>query len=150
LAKKGDALQWGGRTLCVGGLFPTADGRAHFAALVPPELYLPEGEFLMGCRRGRQFNSMVQEDRDPLTGARRTDVLMSQQDGDALGLRDGDAIIVRSDVGELEGRYKRAAIKPRNVQVHWPEGNALLRRGATDPVCGIPDYHTTVRIERVK
>jgi len=150
LAKKGDALQWGGRTLCIGGVFPTADGRAHFAALVPPELHLPDGEFLMGCRRGRQFNSMVQEDRDPLTGARRTDVLMSQQDGDALGLRDGDAIIVCSDVGKLEGRYKRAAIKPRNVQVHWPEGNALLRRGATDPVCGIPDYHTTVRIERVK
>jgi len=150
LAKKGDALQWGGRTLCTGGVFPTADGRAHFTALVPPELYLPEGEFLMGCRRGRQFNSMVQEDRDPLTGARRTDVLMSQQDGDVLGLRDGDAIIVWSDVGELEGRYKRAAIKPRNVQVHWPEGNALLRRGATDPVCGIPDYHTTVRIKRVK
>jgi predicted molibdopterin-dependent oxidoreductase YjgC len=148
LAKKGDALQWGGRTLCEDGVFPTSDGRAHFATLAPPELNIPEGEFLMACRRGRQFNSMVQEDRDPLTGARRIDVLMSQADGDALGLRDGDAIVLRSGVGELAGRYKRAAIKPRNVQVHWPEGNVLLRRGATDPVCGIPDYHTTVRVER--
>jgi molybdopterin-dependent oxidoreductase alpha subunit len=148
LSKKGDAVQWGGRTLCKDGVFPTPDGRAHFATLAPPELNIPEGEFLMACRRGRQFNSMVQEDRDPLTGARRADVLMSAQDGDALGLRDGDAIVLRSGVGELAGRYKRAAIKPRNVQVHWPEGNVLLHRGATDPVCGIPDYHTTVRVER--
>jgi len=148
LSKKGHAVQWGGRTLCKDGVFPTPDGRAHFATLAPPELNIPEGEFLMACRRGRQFNSMVQEDRDPLTGARRADVLMSAQDGDALGLRDGDAIVLRSGVGELAGRYKRAAIKPRNVQVHWPEGNVLLRRGVTDPVCGIPDYHTTVRVER--
>ena len=148
LSKKGHAVQWGGRTLCKDGVFPTPDGRAHFATLAPPELNIPEGEFLMACRRGRQFNSMVQEDRDPLTGARRADVLMSAQDGDALGLRDGDAIVLRSGVGELAGRYKRAAIRPRNVQVHWPEGNVLLRRGVTDPVCGIPDYHTTVRVER--
>jgi molybdopterin-dependent oxidoreductase alpha subunit len=148
LRKKGDALQWGGRTLCKDGAFGTADGLAHFASLTPPEVTIPEGEFLMGCRRGRQFNSMVQADRDPLTGARRADVLISKDDGDALGLSEGDAIILRSDVGELVGRYKPASIKRRNVQVHWPEGNALLRRGATDPVCGIPDYHTTVTVER--
>jgi molybdopterin-dependent oxidoreductase alpha subunit len=150
LHKKGDAIQWGGRTLCKDGAFGTVDGLAHFATLVPPEVKIPEGEYLMACRRGRQFNSMVQADRDPLTGARRADVLIAKADGDALGLREGDAIVLRSDVGELAGRYKPAAIKPRNVQVHWPEGNALLKRGATDPVCGIPDYHTTVTIERAQ
>lgn len=149
LRKKGDAIQWGGRTLCKDGAFGTADGLAHFANLTPPEVNIPEGHFLMACRRGRQFNSMIQADRDPLTGARRADVLISKDDGDALGLSEGDAIVLRSEVGELAGRYKPAAIKRRNVQVHWPEGNALLRRGATDPVCGIPDYHTTVTVERV-
>ena len=146
LRAKGDSVQWGGPLLCEGGLFPTADGRARFAALVPPEVEIPEGEFLLSCRRGRQFNSMVQEDRDPLTGARRTDVLMSEEDGTALGLRRGDEVILRSGAGELRGRYRAMAMKGRNVQVHWPEGNVLLRRGATDPVCGIPDYHTTVTI----
>jgi len=146
LRAKGDSVQWGGPLLCEGGLFPTADGRARFAALVPPEVEIPEGEFLLSCRRGRQFNSMVQEDRDPLTGARRTDVLMSEEDGAALGLRRGDEVILRSGTGELRGRYRAMAMKGRNVQVHWPEGNVLLRRGATDPVCGIPDYHTTVTI----
>jgi len=148
LRKKGDALQWGGRTLCKDGVFGTSDGRARFVPLTPPEVTIPEGSFLMACRRGRQFNSMVQADRDPLTGARRLDVLMAREDGDALGLRDGDPIVLRSDVGELAGHYKPAPIKRRNVQVHWPEGNALIRRGATDPVCGIPDYHTVVSVER--
>ena len=101
----------------------------------------------MSCRRGRQFNSMVQADRDPLTGARRRDVMMSAADGEALGLHDGDEVTVRSDVGEFQGKFKAAAIKGRNVQIHWPEANVLIRRGATDPVCGIPDYHTIVTVE---
>ena len=149
LRKKGDAVQWGGPRLCEGGAFATADGRARFAPLVPPEVRIPDGQFLMSCRRGRQFNSMVQADRDPLTGARRSDVLMNAEDGDALGLRSGDSVLVRSDAGEFQGRFRAAAMKRRNVQVHWPEANALIRRGATDPVCGIPDYHTTVTVERV-
>ena len=148
LHKKGDALQWGGPRLCDGGRFATPDGRARFAPLTPPEVNIPEGQFLMSCRRGRQFNSMVQADRDPLTGARRTDVLMNPEDAVALGLRAGDAVIVRSGVGEFHGSYRAAEMKGRNVQIHWPEANVLIRRGATDPVCGIPDYHTTVSVER--
>ena len=148
LRKKGDAVQWGGPMLCEGGVFPMPNGRAKFAPLAPPEVAIPEGQFIMSCRRGRQFNSMVQADRDPLTGARRTDVLMSVDDGIELGLRDGDDVVVRSEVGELRGRFKAAAMKRRNVQIHWPEANVLIRRGATDPVCGIPDYHTTVAVDR--
>jgi anaerobic selenocysteine-containing dehydrogenase len=149
LRVKGDALQWGGPRLCEGAVFPTSDGRARFTPLAPPEVSLPDGAFIMSCRRGRQFNSMVQADRDPLTGARRNDVLMSPEDGAALGLRKGERVIVRSEAGEFEGRYKPAPMKGRNVQIHWPEANALIRRGATDPVCGIPDYHATVTVERM-
>ena len=58
LRVKGDSVQWGGPLLCEDGLFPTADGRARFAALVPPEVEIPEGEFLLSCRRGRQFNGV--------------------------------------------------------------------------------------------
>ncbi len=146
LKQKGDAFQWGGPRLCEGNRFATKDGKAHFTSLSPPEVVIPEGQFLLSTRRGRQFNSMVQSERDPLTGARRDDVLMSKADADGLGLKDGDPILLKSDVGEMRGKCKIAPVKARNVQVHWPEGNVLLRRGATDPVCGIPDYNTVVRI----
>ena len=41
-------------------------------------------------------------------------------------------------------RAKLVAIRPRNLQVHWPEGSVLLRRGVCDPDCGIPDYNAVV------
>jgi molybdopterin-dependent oxidoreductase alpha subunit len=146
LKRKGDAFQWGGPRLCENGSFPTRDGKAHFAALTPPELDVPEGWFLLSSRRGRQFNSMVQGDRDTLVGARRSDVLISPEDAARIGISEGRALVLRSDVGELRATCKVADIRPGNVQVYWPEGNVLLRRGAVDPVCGIPDYNTTVQI----
>jgi predicted molibdopterin-dependent oxidoreductase YjgC len=146
LARAGDQVQWGGRLLCEDGRFPTEDGRAHFAVVEPPEDTVPAGHYLLSTRRGKQFNSMVQADRDPLTGARRTDVLISQADAGALRLASGDAVLVRSKAGELQGRALVAPIKSRNVQVHWPEGNVLLERGACDPQCGIPDYNTYVEL----
>jgi molybdopterin-dependent oxidoreductase alpha subunit len=150
LKKKGDAFQWGGPRLCDGGAFPTIDGKARFTPLSPPEEEIPEGRFLLSTRRGKQFNSMVQARRDPLTGAVREDVLMNADDARSLGLRDGDPVLLKSEIGEYQGRCKIAAIKSRNLQVHWPEGSVLLRRGAVDPVCGIPDYNTTVEVVPVK
>ncbi len=149
LARKGDHVQWGGRILCRDGVFPTADGRARFGVVTPPESALPEGRFMMSTRRGKQFNSMIHRQRDPLNGALRDDVLISKTDAAALGLQDGAAIIVRSDVGEMRGRAKIAEIKPRNVQVHWPEAQPLLRRGTVDPQCGVPDYNAVVEIAPV-
>jgi molybdopterin-dependent oxidoreductase alpha subunit len=152
LRKAGDAIQWGGPRLCEGPdgqRFPTPDGKAAFVPVQPPETALPDGAFLMSTRRGKQFNSMVQAKRDPLNGALREDVLMNEADVRALGLQDGAAIVLRSEAGEYRGRAKVAPIKERNVQVHWPEGNRLLKHGQTDPVCGIPDYNAVVRIEPV-
>ena len=146
LSKPGDAIQWGGELLCNGGEFKTSDGRAHFVPVTPPELELPEGRFLLSTRRGKQFNSMVQAERDPLTGAKRRDVLMSNADAESLGLKEGYPILLRSEAGEFEGHVKIMHIKPRNVQVHWPEANSLIRRGSCDPLCGIPDYNAIVEI----
>jgi molybdopterin-dependent oxidoreductase alpha subunit len=146
LRKKGDALQWGGPMLCQAARFPTRDGRASFTPLAPPETAIPEGWFLLSTRRGKQFNSMVQGARDPLVGARREDVLMSPEDARALGLVAGAPLLLRSQTGELRGRCKPVPIKPRNVQVYWPEANVLIQRGVTDPVCGIPDYNTLVQV----
>ena len=45
LQKTGDAFQYGGRHLCAGGKFPTADGKAHFRAVALPNLDRVPGEF---------------------------------------------------------------------------------------------------------
>ena len=146
LKKKGDAVQWGGRRLCDGPHFPTADKKAHFAALAPPERKLARGQFYVTTRRGKQFNSMVQSDYDPLTGSHRDEVFMSPEDAAALVLANGAAITLKNDLGEFHGRVKIVSIRPGNLQVHWPEGNHLLRRGVHDPACGIPDYNAVVEI----
>jgi anaerobic selenocysteine-containing dehydrogenase len=150
LARKGDQVQWGGPRLCERAgrpHFPTPDGRAR-AATVPlgATLFADGGQFRVSTRRGKQFNSMVWDDRDPLTGAARDEVLMSAEDARALGVAEGARVRLRSDTGELVARVKLAPIRPRNLQVHWPEGNALIQRGRYDPRCGEPDYNAAVEV----
>ncbi|MFQ5985905.1 MAG: FdhF/YdeP family oxidoreductase [Thermoplasmata archaeon] len=146
LREKGDAIQWGGPRLCEGGTFPMPGGRARFTPLAPPEVDLPEGRFLLSTRRGKQFNSMVHAERDPIIGARRDDVLVSAEDAERLGLREGFPLVVRSDVGSFRGRCKVSRIKPRNVQMYWPEANVLIRQGVVDPKSGMPDYNALVEL----
>src|SRR5262249_49030965 len=126
LARRGDQLQWGGPALFRDGVFATADGKARFSAVTPKERVLPEGLVLLSTRRGKQFNSMVQHPLDPLPGAGREDVLISEPDAQRLGLRSGDRIRLTSTAGSFVGRALLARIKPRNLEVHWPEGNTLL------------------------
>lgn len=146
LRAKGDAVQWGGSRLCEGGHFPLPGGRARFTVLQSPGYDLPEGWFLLSTRRGKQFNSMVQGDMDPLLGARRDDVLMSSEDARALGLEEGDGVVLTNQVGSFQGRCHIMPLRPRNVEVYWPEGNVLIRRGVTDPGCEMPDYNAVVRV----
>jgi molybdopterin-dependent oxidoreductase alpha subunit len=157
LNKTGDYVQWGGERLCEEAgpdgdarpVFKTIDGRAHFSQIDVPE---PEsdGRLRLTTRRGKQFNSMVQALRDPLTGASREDVFISAEDAARLGLEDGDAVRVRTESGEMRGRCRVAKMAPGNVEVHWPEGNALIKRGVCDPDCGIPDYNAMVYVEAEK
>lgn len=146
LKKRGDALQWGGRRLCEDGRFGTPGGKAHFRALNPPATEIPDGWFFLSTRRGKQFNSMVLESKDSLTGAGRDDVLISKEDADDMGLRDGSRVVLKSEAGEFRGRIKVMPIRPRNVQVHWPEGNVLIKRGHRDPRSGVPDFNAMVQV----
>ncbi len=146
LRHKGDAMQWGGSRLCEGAVFGHPDGRARFVAVQPPELHIPEGWFHLTTRRGKQFNSMVQAERDPLTGAVRDHVFMSEEDALRLGLEEGSAIMLRSAVGSMNGRVRISAVKPRNLQVHWPEANPVIRHDVVEPECGIPDYTAVVEV----
>lgn len=149
LKEAGDQFQYGGSHLCFGWNFPTPDGKAHFAPLSLPKRELPEGCFLVTTRRGKQFNSMVQEKKDAITGAFREAILMSREDAEKLGLKNGDRVILKNDIGELPGKVFIASVKPGNLQVHWPEGNVLLDKKKRSPASGIPDYNALVRLEKL-
>ncbi|MGD8318913.1 MAG: FdhF/YdeP family oxidoreductase [Gemmatimonadota bacterium] len=146
LAHKGDMIQWGGPRLCEEGRFGHPDGHARFHAVRPPELDIPEGHFHLSTRRGKQFNSMIQAGRDPLTGGHRDDVFMAPGDARRLGLADGDPLTLRSSVGVFRGRCRTAPMKERNLQVFWPEANPLIRRDVVEPQCGIPDFTAVVEV----
>jgi molybdopterin-dependent oxidoreductase alpha subunit len=146
LAAKGDVVQWGGRHLYAGGRFDTADGRASFATVALPDRQLGDEAFYVSTRRGKQFNSMVQRNVDPLTGARRDAVLMSREDAGRLGLADGAPVRLVSTAGTFDGRVHLAPMRPRNLAVHWPEGNVLLSAARRDPQSAEPDYNVEVRI----
>jgi predicted molibdopterin-dependent oxidoreductase YjgC len=149
LSRRGDQFQWGGPRLFADGRFHTADGKARFSVVELVDRGRPEGTFHVSTRRGKQFNSMVQRDRDPLTGARRDDVLMAAEDAARLGIGSGDRIRLRSRTGTYEGRALVDAIKSGNLEVHWPEGNVLLSRDEIDLLSREPDYNAVVTLERV-
>ena len=100
----------------------------------------------MATRRGKQFNSMVQERKDSITGAGRDAVMVSAQDAERLGVADGDAVTLRSAHGEMSGRALIAPVAPGSLQVHWPEANSLLARDARSEEAGIPDYNTRAEL----
>lgn len=144
LTKKGDNFQYGGRRLLT-ERFLTPDGKGHFSPVNLPEENIPEGRFFLATRRGKQFNSILWSDNDPLTGARRDDILMSGKDAERLGLRNGDAIALRNELGRYNGRVRIDDIKPGCLEAHWPEVNNLIPAGRLDP-SGVPDYNATVEV----
>ncbi|GAX44690.1 molybdopterin-dependent oxidoreductase alpha subunit [Tolypothrix sp. NIES-4075] len=149
LKEAGDQFQYGGSHLCFGWNFPTKDGKAHFAVMSHRERKLPEGCFLVSTRRGKQFNSMVQESKDAITGAMREAVLISREDADKLKLKNGDAVILKNELGSFSGKVYIAPINPGNLQIHWPEGNILLDRSKRS-LEGVPDYNAVVRLESLE
>ncbi len=165
LRETGDAFQYGGHHLCADWKFPTPDGKAHFRAvplpaLIPSVGQKPEAgsaertmadrrEFSVSTRRGKQFNTLVYAEVDPLNGAPRDAVLMNPDDASHLQLVQNDLVLLKNEVGSFTGRVFLAPIARGNLQVHWPEGNVIIRRGVVDPAGGVPDYNTRVRLRKV-
>ena len=150
----GDSLQYGGPHLCAGWKFPTPDGKAHFRAVPLPQP--PQARpgaasalFMVSTRRGKQFNSLVYAEVDPINGAPRDAVLMNAEDAASLGLRQSERVALKNDVGRFEARVFLAPMARGSLQVHWPEGNVIIRRGITDPAGGVPDYNARVAVEKI-
>lgn len=143
----GDAIQLGGPRLCADGIFPTPDGRARFGRWRPEAAGASVGvgreasgdTLTLITRRGKQFNSIVHQDVDPLGGLARDAVVLAPATAARLGLRDGQPARVENAHGAFEGRVRVGPLAPGAVALHWPEANVLL-----DPVrrseAGTPAY----------
>ena len=160
LRKTGDAFQYGGPHLCAGWNFPTPDGKAHFRAVPIPNLISSDGKagvqtarprpaFWVSTRRGKQFNTLIYAEIDPINGAPRDAVLMNSDDAAMLQLEQNDRIALKNDLGSFEGRVFLAPIARGNLQIHWPEGNVIIRRGVVDAAGGVPDYNACVNVEKI-
>jgi molybdopterin-dependent oxidoreductase alpha subunit len=155
LKKTGDAVQYGGAQLCADGNFPTPDGKAHFHVVeLPPAMSDHQAgngakqKFRVTTRRGKQFNSLVYAEVDPLNGAPRDAVLISPEDASSLQVIHGDRIALVNGIGRYEGRAFFAPVARGNLEIHWPEGNVIIRRGVVDPQAKVPDYNTRVTVEK--
>ena len=159
LSKQGDFVQYGGRRLAEGGEFvKMPGGRARFTALDLPATGVRareaeqgaagEKRFLLTNRRGSQFNSMVFDETDSLTGAARDEIFFSASDASELGIGAGDRIRLRSAAGEYVGRARVGDVARGCLVGFWPEVNCLLTR-RYDPGSGEPDYNAEVQVERL-
>lgn len=145
-----EEFQIGGRTFHE-AKFKTPDGKAHFAVIPLPETAPAPGGFkLMTIRSEGQFNTVVYDEDDVYRGAKTRDVvLISQADADALGVGEGDKVVVRSEAGQMAARVSIAEIRPRNLAMYYPEANVLVPR-RLDPRSKTPAFKSVdVRIERV-
>jgi predicted molibdopterin-dependent oxidoreductase YjgC len=150
LSSQGEQVQWGGDQLYAGGRFAVPGGKARFSPVALSGRSTAEDAFHLSTRRGKQFNSMVQREKDPLTGAFRRDVLMSEEDARRLSLTEGAPVRLFSETGEFHGAVRFSPIKSGNLEVHWPEGMALIPGDAADAESGAPDYNALVRIEKLR
>lgn len=150
LKEKGDVFQWGGAWLCEDGECPTPDGKGNLIPVELPELRKPEGHFYVTTRRGKQFNSMVYSDKDPFNNADRYDVLISEEDCKELNIAEGEAIVVYNKYGTFHGRAKFTPIKSGNIELHFPEGNALIPMSVYEQYAGIPEYQAAVIVEKAE
>ena len=144
--KAGDAVQWGGPRLYEGGVFGTPEKLGHFTEVSPAATNLPPGRFKVSTRRRKQFNSMVWDWKDPLTGANQNDILMNPEDATSLDVEDGAPLVLESEIGSFRGVVKESPILPGNLQIHWPEGMQLIGLKGVDLESGIPDYNVVVSV----
>ncbi|MBM4069248.1 MAG: FdhF/YdeP family oxidoreductase [Planctomycetes bacterium] len=122
--------------------FPTASGKASFAAQSMPELPLDDDQLrLMTVRSEGQFNTVVYEEQDIYRGQDRRDViLLNPADIKRLGLQPDQRVTVRSCAGVMPSIMVRPYdIRAGNALMYYPEANVLVPR-AIDPLSKTPAF----------
>ena len=164
LAAPGDQFQIGGPRLCADGDFPTGDGRARFGSAHLGGAHLgavqlghddavgaaPDADpLVLITRRGKQFNSLVQQDVDPMGGLSRDAVVLAPATADRLRLTEGERVVVRNGHGCVLGRLRLGPLASGAVMLHWPEANVLLDPARRSATADTPAYKDTlVRVAR--
>jgi molybdopterin-dependent oxidoreductase alpha subunit len=99
--------------------FATGDGKARFHLTPLPAFSVAPGESrLMTLRSEGQFNSVVYDEEDLYRGNRRRDVvMMNGDDARRLGLEEGDAVTVATEVGRLAVHVAIVDIPPSNLAI---------------------------------
>src|ERR1017187_5192363 len=83
--------------------------------------------FKVTTRRGKQFNTLVYAEIDPLNGSTRDAVLMNPDDASSLHLVHGDRVALVNGIGRYEGRVFLAPLARGSLQLHWPEANVIIQ-----------------------
>jgi predicted molibdopterin-dependent oxidoreductase YjgC len=140
--------------------FPTPDGLATFVAVefLPPA-ELPDDAFPFLLNTGRQMyhwhtgtmtrRSTALDSREPTPT-----VELNANDALALGVQDGDEVVVTSRRGQLRISVRispRVARRQIFIPMHYREAAVnLLTNPALDPYAGIPEFKVcAVRVDRV-
>jgi anaerobic selenocysteine-containing dehydrogenase len=71
---------------------------------------------------------------------------MAPEDAARLDLDAGAPVLVRSGHGEVRARIHFADLRQGNVQMHFPEANALVAAGPRDKESGVPDFNAIVEV----
>lgn len=111
-------------------VFNTASGKATFC-ITPLPAPNTDKNFpftLASIRSEGQFNSIIYEENDSYRGTdTRWSVLMNNEDMQQLGLTPGDAVDLRSAIGEMHGLKVFEFNLPRgNLLAYYPEANVLI------------------------
>ncbi len=129
--------------------FPLAGGRARFQAIDTPDDRLQPDELrLMTIRSEGQFNTVVYEEHDRYRNQSSRDViLMNTVDMKALGLSEGDRVVVASETGEIRNiRVAAYNIALRCAAMYYPEANVLVG-SCVDAKSGTPAFkHVRVKL----
>lgn len=130
------------------GIFPTADGKAHFSALISPDLRLPAGHFyMMTIRSHDQFNTTIYGNDDRYRGIhnKRRVLLMNPEDAALQRLRTGDQVDLCCEHRRAENfTVVTYPIPPGCTATYFPETNALVPLEKTAHGSNTPAYKSVV------
>lgn len=123
--------------------FNTATGKARFAPVCTRTTDRPE--FMLSTVRSEgQFNSIVYEDEDVYRGtSNRWVVLMSPVDMQRLGLKAGNRVTLKSEIGEMPLlEVVPFDIQEGNLMCYYPEAN-IITSTRVDPRSRTPTFKAT-------
>tara|TARA_B100000315_G_C14591349_1_gene596029 strand:- start:3603 stop:5795 length:2193 start_codon:yes stop_codon:yes gene_type:complete len=121
--------------------FATSTGKASFHVTPLPSFAPAQNEFrLMTVRSENQFNTVVYDHNDLYRGNTRRDVLMmATTDAQALGVTEGDPLVIETSTGHLTVACSVVDIPAGNLAMYYPEANILVPRNV-DTQSGTPAF----------